>query len=76
MSGKRYTEEFKVAAVKQVIDRDHPAEEVAVPRVILRSFESSISELVDDATGRAQAGGVAVANVCAMKFTRACLFGK
>lgn len=29
MSGKRYTEEFKVAAVKQVIDRGHPAAEVA-----------------------------------------------
>lgn len=29
MSGKRYTEEFKVAAVKQVIDRWHPAAKVA-----------------------------------------------
>jgi len=29
MSGKRYTEEFKVAAVKKVIDRGHPAAEVA-----------------------------------------------
>ena len=29
MSGKRYTEEFKIAAVKQVIDRGHPAAEVA-----------------------------------------------
>jgi transposase len=29
MSGKRYTEEFKVAAVRQVIDRGHPAAEVA-----------------------------------------------
>ena len=29
MSGKRYTEEFKVTAVKQVIDRGHPAAEVA-----------------------------------------------
>lgn len=25
MSGKRYTEEFKVAAVKQVIERGHPS---------------------------------------------------
>jgi transposase-like protein len=29
MSGKRYTEEFKIAAVKQVVDRSHPAAEVA-----------------------------------------------
>ncbi|KHA77546.1 transposase [Janthinobacterium lividum] len=29
MSGKRYTEEFKVAAVKQVVERGHPAAEVA-----------------------------------------------
>ncbi|WP_373889453.1 IS3 family transposase, partial [Massilia sp. TS11] len=29
MSGKRYTEEFKMAAVKQVLDRGHPALEVA-----------------------------------------------
>ncbi|UGQ46083.1 IS3 family transposase [Massilia endophytica] len=29
MSGKRYTEEFKVAAVKQVLDRGHPAAQVA-----------------------------------------------
>ena len=29
MSGKRYTEEFKVTAVKPVIDRGHPAAEVA-----------------------------------------------
>jgi transposase len=29
MSGKRYTEEFKIAAVKQVTDRGHPAAEVA-----------------------------------------------
>lgn len=29
MSGKRYTEEFKVVAVKQVVDRGHPAAEVA-----------------------------------------------
>jgi transposase len=29
MSGTRYTEEFKVAAAKQVIDRGHPAAEVA-----------------------------------------------
>ena len=29
MSGKRYTEEFKVAAVKQVVKRGHPAAEVA-----------------------------------------------
>jgi len=29
MSGKRYTEEFKVAAVRQVIDGGHPAAEVA-----------------------------------------------
>lgn len=29
MIGKRYTEEFKVGAVKQVTDRDHPAAEVA-----------------------------------------------
>lgn len=28
MSSKRYTEEFKVAAVKQVIDRGHPTAEV------------------------------------------------
>lgn len=29
MSGKRYTEEFKIAAVKQVAERGHPASEVA-----------------------------------------------
>lgn len=29
MSGKRRTEEFKIAAVKQVADRGHPAAEVA-----------------------------------------------
>jgi transposase len=29
MSGKRYTEEFKTEAVKQVTDRGHPAGEVA-----------------------------------------------
>ena len=29
MSGRRYTEEFKVATVKQVIDREYPAAEVA-----------------------------------------------
>ena len=29
MSGKRYTEEFKVAAVEQVAQRGHPASEVA-----------------------------------------------
>ena len=29
MSGKRYTEEFKIAAVKQVTDRGYPAAEVA-----------------------------------------------
>ena len=29
MSGKRYTEEFKVALVKQVVERGHPAGEVA-----------------------------------------------
>lgn len=29
MSGKRYTEEFKIAAVKQVTDRGHPTAEVA-----------------------------------------------
>jgi transposase len=29
MSGKRYTDEFKVAAVKQVTERGHPAREVA-----------------------------------------------
>lgn len=29
MSGKRYTEEFKVAAEKQVVERGHPAAEVA-----------------------------------------------
>jgi transposase len=29
MSGKRYTEEFKIAAVKQVTDRGHPVAEVA-----------------------------------------------
>ena len=30
MSGKRYTEEFKIEAVKQVTERGHPAAEVAV----------------------------------------------
>ncbi len=29
MSGKRYTEEFKVAAVKQAVERGHPSVEVA-----------------------------------------------
>jgi transposase len=29
MSGKRYIEEFKIAAVKQVAERGHPASEVA-----------------------------------------------
>ena len=29
MSGKRYTGEFKIAAVKQVAERGHPASEVA-----------------------------------------------
>ena len=29
MSGKRYTDEFKIAAVKQVTERGHPASEVA-----------------------------------------------
>ena len=29
MSGKRYTEEFKIAAVKQVSERGHPVGEVA-----------------------------------------------
>jgi len=29
MSGKRYTEEFKIAAIKQVAERGHPASEVA-----------------------------------------------
>ena len=29
MSGKRYTEEFKVEAVKQVTERGHPVAEVA-----------------------------------------------
>lgn len=29
MSSKRYTEEFKVEAVKQVIERGHPVAEVA-----------------------------------------------
>jgi len=29
MSGKRYTEEFKVEAVKQVIDRGYPVSSVA-----------------------------------------------
>ncbi|MGK5047554.1 transposase [Janthinobacterium sp. GB4P2] len=29
MSGKRYTEEFKAAAVKQLVNRGHPAAEVA-----------------------------------------------
>ena len=29
MSGKRYTEEFKIAAVKQVVQGGHPASEVA-----------------------------------------------
>ena len=28
MSGKRYTEEFKIAAVKQVAQRGHPVSEV------------------------------------------------
>lgn len=28
MSGKRYTEEFKIEAVKQVKERGHPATEV------------------------------------------------
>jgi len=29
MSRKRYTEEFKIAAVKQVAERGHPANEIA-----------------------------------------------
>ena len=29
MSGKRYTEEFKVEAIKQVTERGHPVAEVA-----------------------------------------------
>jgi transposase len=29
MSGKRYTEEFRLEAVKQVTDRGHPVAEVA-----------------------------------------------
>jgi transposase len=29
MSAKRYTEEVKIAAVKQVVERGHPASEVA-----------------------------------------------
>lgn len=29
MSGNRYTDEFKIAAVKQVTERGHPAREVA-----------------------------------------------
>jgi len=29
MSGKRYTEEFRIEAVKQVTDRGHPVAEVA-----------------------------------------------
>ena len=29
MSNKRYTDEFKVEAVKQVVDRDRPVSEVA-----------------------------------------------
>ena len=29
MSGKRYTEEFKIAAVKQVAQREYPVSEVA-----------------------------------------------
>ena len=29
MSGKRYTEEFKAEAVRQVTERGHPASEVA-----------------------------------------------
>lgn len=29
MSGKRYTEEFEMAAVKQVAERSRPASEVA-----------------------------------------------
>ena len=28
MSGKRYTEEFKVAAIKHIVERGHPAAEV------------------------------------------------
>ena len=32
MSGQRYTEEFKVAAVKQVVERGHSAAEVAERR--------------------------------------------
>lgn len=27
--GRRYTEEFKIAAVKRVVERGHPASEVA-----------------------------------------------
>lgn len=29
MSGKRYPEEFKIEAVKQVVDRDHSISDVA-----------------------------------------------
>jgi len=29
MSGKRYTEEFKIGAVKQVVDRGHPVSSVS-----------------------------------------------
>ena len=29
MSGKRYTEEFKMAAVQQVVDRGYPVSSVA-----------------------------------------------
>jgi transposase len=29
MSGKRYTDEFKIEAIKQVTDRGHPVAEVA-----------------------------------------------
>lgn len=36
MSGKRYTVEFKVTAVKQIVESGHPAAEVACPLVSLK----------------------------------------
>lgn len=35
MSGKRYSEEFKVEAVKQVVDRGHPVTQVAARQFIV-----------------------------------------
>lgn len=43
MSGKRYTDEFKIAAVKQVTERGHSAREVADrPGVSIHSMTSWI----------------------------------